>query len=59
MKLAKIAIVLVLGSMEKKFTFSTLAFMKKKIMDNCLGQHLDARVHMFTQEIFFQENFPY
>jgi hypothetical protein len=58
MKLAKIAIVLVHGSMENKFAFSTFVFIKKKL-PNWLEHHLDARVHMFAQENFIQEKFPY
>jgi len=57
MKLAKIAIVLVLGSMENKFTFSTLAFMKNKN-----GQLLRAALgckspHVYTRN-FYSRKFP-
>jgi len=51
-------VVLVLEFIEDEQTFSILAFMKDKLR-NKLGLHLDTIVHMFAQEFYTQENFPY
>ncbi len=58
MKLAEIAMVSVLKSIEDERTSSTFAFMKDKL-HNRLGPHLDTIVPMFAQEFYTQESFPY
>lgn len=50
-KLVKIAIVQVLGSMDDERTFSTLYFMKSKLI-NRLNEHLHMVVHMYPQTFF-------
>jgi hypothetical protein len=58
MKVVKIAMVMVLGSVDDERTFSNLAFMKSKL-HNYLTTHLDLCVHMFTHNIYTVTNFPY
>jgi hypothetical protein len=58
MKVAKIVMVMVLGSMEDERTFNNLAFMKSKLHKR-LTTHLDLCVRMFTQFIYIVTNFPY
>jgi len=57
-KLAEIAIVQVLGSVEDERCFSSLAFLKNKLR-NSLDTHLECVVGMYSQKIFTLENFPY
>ena len=57
-KLAEIAVTVVLGSVEDEHTFSTLIFMKSKLC-NCLGSHLDTTVKLFSQCFYKQDTFPY
>ncbi len=47
MKVAEIATMMILGSVEDERTFNNLAFMKSKLC-NWLTTHLDLCVHMFT-----------
>jgi hypothetical protein len=58
MKVAKIAMVTVLGSMEDERTFNNLAFMKSNLR-NWLPTHLDLCVHMFIQNFYTNTNFQY
>jgi hypothetical protein len=58
MKVAKIAIIVVFGSVEDERTFSMLGFMKSKL-HNRLGRHLDTTVKMFSQPFYQQDTFPY
>ncbi len=58
LKLAKIVVVSMFGSIKDEWTFSTLAFIKDKL-HNMLGLHLDTIVYMFAQEFCIQENFPH
>jgi hypothetical protein len=57
-KLAEIAAVQVLGSVEDERTFSTLTFMKTKLQ-NRLDGHLPVVVGMYSQSHFNLDNFPY
>jgi hypothetical protein len=57
-KLAEIAVVLVLGSVEDERTFSTLSFMKDKLR-NRLQTHLPLVVSMHNQSFFDINTFPY
>jgi len=57
-KLAEMALVHVLGSVEDERTFSVLNFLKSKLKNN-LEDHLQLVVGMFSQSIFTLENFPY
>jgi uncharacterized membrane protein len=44
--------------MEDEQTFSTLYFMKSKLI-NKLNEHLHVVVHMYSQTFFMLENFLY
>ena len=58
MKVAEIAHVQVLGSVEDERTFSSLAFLKSKLR-NRLTTHLDLVVRMFAQDFYNLNTFPY
>jgi hypothetical protein len=58
LKLAEIATVLVLGSVEDECTFSTLSFMKDKLR-NRLQTHLPLVVSMHAQDFYDITTFPY
>jgi hypothetical protein len=58
LKLAEIATVLVLGSVEDERTFSTLSFMKDKLR-NHLQTHLPLVVSMHGQNFYDIHTFPY
>jgi hypothetical protein len=58
MRLAKLVIVQVIGSVENERTFSTLDFMKSKLR-NRLVRHLDIAICMFAQDFFTKETFPF
>jgi hypothetical protein len=51
LKLAEIAVVLVLGFIKDERTFSMLTFMKDKLC-NMLGLHWDTTIRMFAQEFY-------
>jgi hypothetical protein len=53
MKIVKIAIIMVLGSVEYEHIFSMLAFMKNRLITRML-----AIVSMHSQSFFTLENFP-
>jgi len=57
-RLAEIAIVQVLGSVEDERCFSSLAFLKNKLR-NSLDTHLELVVGMYSQKLFSLESFPY
>jgi len=57
-KLAKIAIVQLLGLVEDEHTFSTLSFMKSKLK-NHFNEHLHTVVGMYSQTFFTLNTFPY
>jgi hypothetical protein len=57
-KVAQIAAVQVLGSVEDERTFSTVAFMKNKVR-NCLTDHLNPAIGIFSQKFFTLETFPF
>lgn len=50
-KVAKMAPIIVLGSVEDQRAFSTSGFVKGKLQ-NKLGEHLPLFVQMFTQKLF-------
>jgi hypothetical protein len=54
----KLAVVSMLKFVKDERTFSMLAFTKDKLC-NKLGLHLDTTIHMFAQEFYVQESFPY
>jgi len=56
--LAKVAMVMVLGSMEDKHCFSILSFMKSKLW-NELTTHLNLVVQMFAQNDYTLDTFPF
>lgn len=57
-KVAEIAMVTVLGSVEDERTFSTMNWVKSKVR-NRRGEHLDASVRLFAQPFWTSETFPY
>jgi len=57
-KLAKIVMIQVLGSMEDEWVFNNLDFIKTKIC-NWLIDNLALCVHMLGQSIFTMHIFPY
>jgi hypothetical protein len=57
-KLAEIACVQVLGSVENECCFLVVAFMKNKLR-NRLTCHLDLCTCFYTQQFYNIENFPY
>lgn len=58
LKLAEMALVHVIGSVEDERLFSSVAFLKSKLRNN-LNEHIQVVVGMFSQRIFTLENFPY
>ena len=58
-KLAEIAIVHVLDSLEDESTFSSLSFLKKKTKNRLDNAHLSLVVGMHVQEVYTLKNFPY
>ena len=58
MKLAEIAYIQVLGSVEDERTFSTLSFIKNRLR-NRLTTHLELAVAMHAQKFYTINNFPY
>jgi hypothetical protein len=56
--LVKLCIVMVLGNVKEKHTFSNPAFVKSKIQD-CLTIHLDLVVWMYVQNFYSLEPFPF
>jgi hypothetical protein len=58
LKLVKLVIIMVLGSVEEEKTFSTLNFMKSKFYNCCIG-HLDLVVRMFAQKNYKLKMFPF
>jgi trans-aconitate methyltransferase len=58
MKVAKLVVVQIMGSMEDERTFSTPTFMKTKLQ-NWLCEHLDLVVCMFAQPFYTINTFPY
>ena len=58
-KLAEIAIVQVLGSLEDERTFSSLSFLKDKTRNRLDNAHLSLVVGMHAQEVYTLKTFPY
>jgi hypothetical protein len=58
MKLVELAIVQVIGNIKDERTLSTLTFMKSKLQ-NSLAGHLNIVIHMFTQDFFTKDFFPF
>ncbi len=57
-ELVKLAMVHIIGIVEDERCFSTLAFLKSKL-HNKFNIHLLIVVHMFAQQLYTLENFPY
>jgi hypothetical protein len=57
-KLTKIAVIQVLGSIEDEWCFNTFSFMTNKLQ-NRLTTHLDLVICMFVQRFYTFENFPF
>jgi len=57
-KVAELAAVQVLGSVEDERTFSTVAFSKSKLR-NRLSEHLPACVGVYSQNFYQLEDFPF
>jgi len=58
LKLAEIAIVHVIGSVEDKRCFSSVGFLKSKLRNN-LDEHIQVVLGMHFQRVYTLENFPY
>ena len=58
LKLAKIALVHVIGSVEDEGVCSSVSFLKTKLR-NSLDSHLGVVVGMYSQNIYTLQNFPY
>ena len=58
LKLAEIALVHVIGSVEDECVFSSVSFLKTKLR-NPLDPHLGLVVGMYSQKIYTLQNFPY
>jgi hypothetical protein len=58
-KLAQIALVHVLGSVEDERCLSSLTFLKDKIRNRLASDHLSVVMGMHGQQVFTLENFPY
>jgi ABC-type antimicrobial peptide transport system permease subunit len=58
MKLAKLVIFQVIGSLEDEKTFSTLNFMKSTLWNQLVG-HLKIAIRMFIQDFYTKETFPF
>jgi hypothetical protein len=58
MKLAKLVIVQVIGSVEDELFFSTLSFTKSMLWNQLVG-HLNIAIHMFIQDFYIKETFPF
>jgi hypothetical protein len=57
-KVAELAVVQVLGSIEDERTFSTVTFSKSRLR-NCLSEHLAACVGIYSQIFFTLDTFPF
>ncbi len=58
MTLIELAIVKVISSVKDERTFSTLSCIKSKLQ-YCLVGHLNIAIHMFPQDFFIKETFPF
>ena len=58
LKLAEIAMVHVIGSVEDERVFSSVSFLKTKLR-NSLDPHLELVVGMYSQNLYTLQNFPY
>lgn len=58
LKLAEMALVHVIGSVEDERLFSSVGFLKSKLRNN-LDDHIQVVVGMYSQRVFDLENFPY
>ena len=57
-KVAELAIVMVLGNIQGEQTFNTLLFIKNKLQ-NCSTMHLELVVGMKMENFYTLDNFPY
>ena len=57
-KLAEIAVIHVIGSVEDERTFSSLTFLKSKLRAT-LVDYLEVALGMYSQRVFTLESFPY
>jgi hypothetical protein len=58
MKFIELAIIQVISNVEDEKTLFTLSFIKSKLR-NCLVGHLNIAIHMFPQDFFTKETFPF
>jgi hypothetical protein len=58
LKIAELAVVMVLGSVQDEWTFSTVSFMKNKLR-NRLSKNLELACAFKSQDFFILDNFPY
>ena len=59
MKLAQIALIHVLGSVEDERAFLLVTFLKDKLRNRLDGDHLDLVVGMQSQSVYTLTSFPY
>ena len=59
MKLAQIALIHVLGSMEDERVFLSVTFLKDKLQNRLDGDHLGLVVGMHNQSVYILISFPY
>jgi hypothetical protein len=58
-KLAQIAVIHLLGSVEDERTFSSLTFVKDKLRNRLEGLHLGVVIGMHAQAVYSFKTFPY
>jgi hypothetical protein len=58
-RLAQIALVHVLGSVEDERCFSSLTFLKDKLQNRLASDHLSVVMGLYGQQVYNLENFPY
>jgi hypothetical protein len=58
-KLAQLAMIYVLGSVEDERCFSFLTFLKDKLRNRLASDHLSLVMGMYAQDVFTLQNFPY
>ena len=58
-KLTQIALIHILGSVEDERAFSSLTFLKDKVMNRFDGEHLGLVVGLHNQSVYTLSSFPY
>jgi hypothetical protein len=58
-KLAQLAMVHVLGSVEDERCFSSLTFLKDRLRNHLANDHLGLVMGMYAQQVYTLQDFPY